>query len=367
MNLDEGSPIIDGLLAAYNEVQKHKQDMDKTIDDAMNKIRLARDLLLITGQIIKEERQPKPLPAPKKPKRKDSSSDSSSDSEIKIDSVSITELESETKEEEEEEEDKVEYAIDYCVYYIWDRIRAAMGELDPVIAGFSQNNDMTETAMSIRAAHMHLRRANNFIAEMFENNPPGLDTIIRVPSYMTADIEEFEQDREAEEKSKNDPLSSGPDTDNVEEEEEEKPEKPKEEPKPQPTPKSEPVIDKISDLIEGSSDSEDKPEVPYKCLLVKKNKVVIAKWYFKYRKAWQKALKTAKLFDGHKYMKKVVSMLESPAKNLEELKDDVENAIKACQNWIKISTPEDFDWINGQAVLKQLTKMEWIVDEAISA
>ena len=30
MNLDEGSPIIDGLLAAYNEVQKHKQDMDKT-------------------------------------------------------------------------------------------------------------------------------------------------------------------------------------------------------------------------------------------------------------------------------------------------------------------------------------------------
>ena len=190
---------------------------------------------------------------------------------------------------------------------------------------------------------MHLRRANNFINEMFENNPPGLDMIIRVPSYMTADIEALEQESETEE------------------------EKPKEEPKPQPNPKSEPVIDKISDLIEGSSDSEDKPEVPYKCLLVKKNKVVIAKWYFKYRKAWQKALKTAKLFDGHKYMKKVVSMLEIPAKNLEELKDNVESAIKACQNWINISTPEDFDWINGQAVLKQLTKMEWIVDEAISA
>ena len=352
MNLEEGSPIITGLLTAYNEVQKHKQEMDKTIDDAMNKIRLARDLLLITGQIIKEERRPKPLPEPQ-PKRKDYSTES---------------------ETEEEEEDLAELPLDSCVQYIWDRVLAAMEELDSVIAKFSADDD-SEITQNVRAAHMHLRRANNFINEMFENNQMGNDPMIRFPSYMMSEIEALRDDvdtklgtaepEEKEEKPKQEASSESESDENFNlhfsSSDSETPPK-------EPAPQSKPtVVDRISDMIEGSSDSEGKPEVPYKCLLVKKNKVVIAKWYFKYRKCWHKALKTARLFDAHKYMKKIVNMLESPTGSLTELKDNVENAIKACRNWIKISTPEDFDWINGQAILKQLTKMEWVVDEAISA
>ena len=340
MNLEEGSPVISGLLSAYNQIQKQKQNMDKSIDDVMNKVRLARDLLLITGQIIKEERKPQPLPAPKQPKRKDSS------------------------DEDSEEEEMTELTLDFSVQYIWERIKAAMEELDTVIAKYTVDTD-TEESKAVRAAHMHLRRANNFIAEMFDKNQMGNDTKIHVPSYMMSEIEALREDREPEQDNNTKCLASDSesssdasiDIDSISSSDSEPPPK-----KPEPT-----VADKLSDLIEGSSDSEGKVDVPFKCLLVPKNKIVIAKWYFNYRKAWEKALKTARLFDADKSMKKVVTMLESPANSIGELKHNVEKAIKACQHWIDISDPGDFDETNGKFVLGQLNKMEWVVDEAMNA